>query len=364
VWIVALVGALAAMRDARVRAPAAVALVCAAAPWLLPTTFSGWDFAGMRPAPLGLLVALCLAPVERLSARARVVLGAMSVVVAVAAGGAGARLHARLDAQLAPAVALLEGPDSVEVREEPAGAARVTTGGPLQPLLLAKLPPADVPHHNALLHVGQLYALRFGGLAPWGQVEIPAIHHVLLRPDVPRGIEPGYMPAWKVGPDLDDAPTHVFKRTQLASWARASGRAFLYGRPGDLADLVARGWRVEARVDDARTAGGADVALLRFAGCRARLAFDVVDVPRTLTLAPAAPVRDVAPEVSAVVPPGTAGADEVAGLSCGPAHLRVTPRCAEDPPEGPRTVTLVDGTTLPCTAPAPAAGAPAPALPP
>ncbi|OGQ26567.1 MAG: hypothetical protein A2138_19565 [Deltaproteobacteria bacterium RBG_16_71_12] len=165
---------------------AVVAVVLCFASMSLPRDLFGWQQAGVRFLPMPAMALIALVAIERLPRSRANILAVLMLAYAASsltwAGKKGADNAERHRFVTEPLAALSPTP-------------RVLGPAILDPCL----GPCDdeVPGFLPGFHVGQLYAVRLGGVAALGHASLRSVHHVLQRPET-DGVPPPDAQYWAV----------------------------------------------------------------------------------------------------------------------------------------------------------------------
>jgi hypothetical protein len=280
----------------------------------LPLHVKGWEFFSPRFLPIGLMLGAACVPLERMSRRAH-----DRWLVAVTAFGTAAifwawDFHRDLYERAKPALAGLDAP--------------LERSGPRLAIVLdpwigqprsKDWTSADVPFLTPLQNLGKLYAVAQGGIPSWFFASRPSLHPFVFSPDGRRRYPPVHDAIGILSPEILNDPN---ARGQLMSFLASHGSRFedviLWGEPGDVEVLLARGYQADVQ------RGG--LAIARFVGC-----------PVRFRLLPARPFDDPLviqcgydpqrpPTSEHVLPPGAWPPDgilEVDRCLCGSAWYRI-----------------------------------------
>ncbi len=296
----------------------------------------GWELMRERVFGVGVLLAVPLVPIERVTARTSTLLAALALAWSVHVYEATARLNEAIARVMAPVV-------------EASAHLPPMTGRWMT--VLTQLPPGDEPRRGRLaawLHVGQAMAVHLGGLPAYSQDDAPAFHHILRAGADEAGRTTAPSPVrwpklWRATPQQRPALVSAY-----AAWGATISGLVVVGPADEMALFTKRGHRVVASTPVAAT--GLVAYSTSFVGCsvpaslRAVVEYDdVVEVgffPASEPLAafPVASGRDVV---------------HLHGIPCGADlwfRLRLA-GCAEQP--GSARVAMpavgVDPLVLPCT---------------
>lgn len=318
-----------ARRDERVLG--GVALGAWSLALLLPTTLFGWELASSRPLILAGTLGIALLPVEKLARPARTVV----IVALVAFGGVRffhtASVHQKLSNDFAELWRGLDVP--------------LASPGYRLPLLFEDDAPDDMLGWSPLRNFGSLFSTAQGGMNAYAFNGLANNHFILLRPEVKQRLPSAPERGWWLS-DLEhasvDERADVVER--MTRWGRLFDGVIVWGRPGDLDHLVARGYRVDHR--------DGHLLLASFTGCSATLSVRL-DKPTPLAIDtgwwPADETADLhfADDIEA-------GESEVQldAMGCGPAWIHVE---ALDPTDSLHCAEAQNGFVLVDTVKAPRA---------
>jgi hypothetical protein len=224
---------------------------------LLPLDLRAWDLFSMRFLPLAVCALVATLPVEDIaSVRGRRVCAAALAAFALASSGWALAYNRDLAARSRDALAGLDAP--------------LERDGPRLPIVLDPYlgRPLDerralVPYALPLLNLGPLYAASQGGVAAYGFIGNPHLHHVVLRAETRAAFPPA--PDRKYAAELA-APGQVGDealRGAILAYVAAHGADYqdviLWGTPEDAQHLLELGFAADWQ------RGG--LLLARFRGC-------------------------------------------------------------------------------------------------
>ncbi|MEZ4441887.1 MAG: hypothetical protein R3B72_22495 [Polyangiaceae bacterium] len=295
------------------RAVALAATLLVLAGLVAPLHVAGWEFFAPRFLPVGLGLGLLLLPVERLRAELGLALaGGWSLAAIVWAGW----FHRDLEARTAVALSGLDAP--------------ITRHGPRLGVVLdpdAGLPRSDawrdaeVPFIHPLYNLGLLYAAAQGGTPSWLFTARSALHPYVLSPAGRRAFPPVHDAVAVADPAILGDPE---QRRALLDFLASLGTRYedviLYGAPGDVAALKARGYQLDVEHEG--------LGIGRFQGCPFRLSLELDAPPSAPVVVRCSYSLRQAPSGEWVVPPGTAPQDGVilvdaARCLCGPVWYQI-----------------------------------------
>lgn len=291
---------------------AAASVVLLALGLTLPLHMSNWQFASPRFLPYGVMLAVMVLPVERISGVAwRGLAIASASGFAFAAIAWSAWFHTHLRDCMEPLHAGLTAP--------------IVRSGPRLPVILRTTcgPRVDfslqrVPFHEPGLNVAALYAVEQGGLVPYTFTSLPQLHSFVFSEEgwkrFPR--TPDRREYWLslMAPDFP-GPARADMLDRLAWHGAAFEDVLFYGSAEDRQAFVARGFRTAWEKDR--------LWMGEFEGCPTKLELDVgadwaAPVVTQLGWFPGS-----APDLSRELEPGGPASLVLEGAPCGRVWLRI-----------------------------------------